>query len=212
MWPRIVDKCPEKYKDKLSPDLIERAVAFALFPRGGKEYCVPITKEVKKGFGLKVKGGKYYEESAIVEAIADIVDAAYLQVRETVGAGIKDHLTREMTSRMEDALYPQIDRAVDEEMDKVHLELEHKPEGQHPSITFGADFGSVVASEEKYVLECPDGHGNLEVLKAEADTYWSTRCSYFCNQCLKQLRIVGSTGGNVSGSFIAGYGKGEGNG
>ncbi len=127
MWPRIVDKCPDKYKDKLSPDLIERAVGFALFPRGGKEYCVPITKEVKKGFGLKVKGGKYYEENALLEAIADISDAVYLQVRETVGEEVKNHLMRKVVDRLEDALTPQIDRAVDDEMDKAHLELEHQP-------------------------------------------------------------------------------------
>ena len=123
-WREIVKKCPKAFKDKLSPDLIERSVGFALFMLGGKKYCVPITKEVKKGFGLKVRGGKFYEESAIIEAITDITHAVYLQTRETVGEEIKSQLMNEMTSRLEEALYPQVDRAVDKEISKLTIEHE----------------------------------------------------------------------------------------
>lgn len=96
--PEIVYKLPKGVE--LSPDQRERAIAYLKLGFYGDVFYVPITKEIKKLFGLKNVNGKfdipYKTQEYMAKTIRDIVESSYLQVRDNVCAGIESRLSQDL--------------------------------------------------------------------------------------------------------------------
>ena len=86
---------------ELSENLKEKALAYLRIRHYGLAYYIPITKEMKKQYHLKLQKGKiiptnWKEFDRLCVIIQTIVDSIYLQVRDVVCAGIESHLDSEL--------------------------------------------------------------------------------------------------------------------
>jgi hypothetical protein len=100
----------------------------------GHAFYLPVSKELKKIFGLERRGDKMIFPSRKVERqIEDIllfiIDATYLQIRDTVGAEISREITGIVTNKIENLLAPQLDKEITKRFDERSLpphERNHK--------------------------------------------------------------------------------------
>jgi len=124
---RFVREKPDNVE--LSDYLCEKAEGYVIFMLSGKEYCVPVTPEFKKAFGISRQGDHLvYKQGTslkVEKVIRDIGDALYLQMRDTVGREIKGDLSRQLTNFLEKKCYPAISGAVDSKLNERLL-----PEGE----------------------------------------------------------------------------------
>jgi hypothetical protein len=94
----IIYKLPKGIE--LSQHLREKAIAYFRVMLSGHYYYVPITKQMKKRFGMKQHKGKILYSSFSTIKFEDmlqiIIDSVYLQVRDVVCAGIEQSLDQEL--------------------------------------------------------------------------------------------------------------------
>ncbi len=96
----IVYKLPKGIE--LSDSLKFDAVCGAYFKvmHFGHSFYVPVTKEMKKIFGIKFVKGKIshasFDTFQANRLLHRIIDSVYLQVRDSVCAGIEQHLEQKM--------------------------------------------------------------------------------------------------------------------
>lgn len=96
----IVYKLPKGIE--LSDYLKGEAVLGAYFKvmHYGYSFYVPITKGMKKIFGMKILSGKFiyehFDSIRIGDLLRQIIDGVYLQIRDNVCVGIESHLEQEL--------------------------------------------------------------------------------------------------------------------
>ena len=123
------DVCPMP----ISPDLQSRALCFVPVRVLGVEYFVPITKEVKKSFGLKIhtlnnkielEFKTQPDEQRFLKIMWDIAHIMYLQVRDTVGHEIEEHLSDQLKTSLADTFQSLISNKVRKQIeDKLPKQL-----------------------------------------------------------------------------------------
>jgi hypothetical protein len=102
----------------LSPHNREKADGYLKVLLYGKTYYVPLTREMKRAFRIHRRGAgvsfdSFGMEMAFDDIVRTVIDATYLQVRDTVGAEIKEDVLRLVNDRMQAVLEPQIDKELD---------------------------------------------------------------------------------------------------
>jgi len=119
----VVFKLPKDVE--LSPDIRERAEAYFEIMNYGRYYYVPITKEVKKLFGLKRKGKEiifksFNQNRRIYKFLHDVISGIYLQIRDTVGSEIHQEISQQITGeiekRLDRPLWKEIERRFDKKL------------------------------------------------------------------------------------------------
>jgi hypothetical protein len=106
---------------ELSPHIRGRADFFFRFQLNGFSYYVPVSKELKNLFKLGIrKGGPIFDSfpaQVRCEALlGDIASCLYLQMRDTVGAEIKNGLHRDIEERFSSLFSKVISDKVDEQL------------------------------------------------------------------------------------------------
>lgn len=114
MLPKILYKIP---KDAMfSEDLKERSIACMMVMVSGNWHYVPITKELKKLLKIPSKKGKLiisWDMTNLLEYIfRDVINAVYLQVRDTVGEEIEATVLKAMHNRIDELIYPQLHKGL----------------------------------------------------------------------------------------------------
>ena len=102
----------------LSPHIRGRADFFVEVRHFGIAYYIPLSKELKRAFGVHVVKGQtildYSRRNRDLEAIlSDLVGSVFLQIRDTVGAGVKAELSRKMEESFSALFEKTISGAVD---------------------------------------------------------------------------------------------------
>jgi hypothetical protein len=92
----------------------------------GQPYYIPVTKELKKIFGLKKRGDKMIfasskDDMMIEEILRLVIDATYIQIRDTVGSEISQEITKIVTNKIANLLAPQLDREITKRFEKKFL-------------------------------------------------------------------------------------------
>jgi hypothetical protein len=110
----------------------------------GKPYYIPVTKEMKKIFGISIRkgevivNGSYYNGNRLNNFLQDLISVIYLQVRDTVAAGIHDDLSSQIKNSFEKmfekGLYTTIEKKLDQ---KMLTDDSTKKEENHWSTTTG---------------------------------------------------------------------------
>jgi hypothetical protein len=113
---------------KTSPDLKERADGFFRVQHFGITYYVPVTKEMKKLLKLKRKGDKIEFSTIdstymIDKMLRDIIAAVYIQLRDTVGAEIKEELMGELKGNINKMLNQKFNNVIEERMQDKEQKL-----------------------------------------------------------------------------------------
>ena len=117
---------------ELSPDIKKRTVFYCELFMCGVRYTIPITKEVKKVMGIKLKNGKpdmsFNWENKFENALRDIVGAIYLQVRDVVAEGITEELATDIKNRFENLVRPSLENTVESRITNkmIPLQIERK--------------------------------------------------------------------------------------
>jgi 8-oxo-dGTP pyrophosphatase MutT (NUDIX family) len=99
---------------RLSPDLKKRAKFFVVVMLFGVNYYIPVTKEMKRFFNIRIKDGKPYRTTSQagsydqVDFLRDLIASAYFQVRDTVGSAIHDNLKKLKVHQLEDKSEKQV--------------------------------------------------------------------------------------------------------
>ena len=98
---------------KLSDYQKEKGDGFVIFMLGGIDYCVPLTKEMKKQFGISRRKNKiifktWESEKAFRNILMEITTSVYHQVSERIGDNIEATLLTEITDNIENLLSPKI--------------------------------------------------------------------------------------------------------
>jgi len=118
----IVTKLPKEIE--LSPDIKERTEGYIEIRRFGLLYYVPITKEMKKEFGIKRIGKKFIfkswkSEHRIEKLLRDIISGVYLQIRDSVGAMIHQQISQELSEGFEKLFEKTIEGKINAKFQKL---------------------------------------------------------------------------------------------
>jgi len=95
----------------------------------GKSYYIPLTKDMKKIFGIKRKKGDIEIEFSIMDAdrlddmIRIIINAVYLQTRDTVGMEIREEMVKMVEDKLNNVLVPQIDSEIEKKFEDKEPKL-----------------------------------------------------------------------------------------
>lgn len=107
---------PKEYY--ISPDMKKRAKLFIIVSLLGDEYCVPITENMKRLFGIRIIKGKvkisWKDEKVLREFLQDVIGSVYFQVRDTVGQEVSENLSQEIQNGLEKIFKPRLDGMVKE--------------------------------------------------------------------------------------------------
>ena len=101
--------------------LKERAKhGFFVVKHFGVDYHIPISTDMKKLFGINIIAGKptfqsFNDEHRAEEFVRDLIHSVYLQIRDTVGSEIEQHLKQAMTESISNAFSDIISNKVDTE-------------------------------------------------------------------------------------------------
>jgi len=109
---------------ELSPYLKERSNGYLRVQHSGKSYYIPLTKEMKKVFKISRKKdtlmfGK--TETQFSDMVSVIIDAVYLQVRDTVGSEVKSSIMDEIKNRIDNLLAPKLGKEIDDRLNRKLL-------------------------------------------------------------------------------------------
>lgn len=110
---------------QLSDYIKEKADGYLVILKYGKHYYIPLTKEIKKLFKISRREGEIIfgkTEKRFDDVVMTIIDAVYLQVRDTVGGEIQSNIMEEVKSKIEDILAPKIGKEIDKRFDQKLLE------------------------------------------------------------------------------------------
>lgn len=106
----------------LSPYLKEKADGYLRVLHGGSRYYIPLTRGMKKLFGIRrQKENLIYSgdtQNQFNDMVMIIIDAIYLQIRDGVGSEIGANLLQEIHQRIDHVLAPQIGKEFDKQFDK----------------------------------------------------------------------------------------------
>jgi hypothetical protein len=102
----------------------DRAKFFAQIKYMGRNYYLPVTKEMKRFFGLSVKNGHMVcdRELPVDSFLRDLIASVYLQVRDTVGSEISAGLSRQITDGLASMFEKKLDKAVEDGLTQKLLE------------------------------------------------------------------------------------------
>ncbi len=120
----LKDKLPKD--TDLSPDIIERSIAFIVIQLHGLKYYVPLTLEFKRLFKVSKKGDRfifpsYKAEKRTEDFLRDFIQIMYLQVREEVGSGIHTQLSQELKQGFDNLFSNYIGNRIDHEFDQKQI-------------------------------------------------------------------------------------------
>lgn len=84
----------------------------------GVGYSVPVTKEMKRLFGMKRRGSEWLFGDQrtgmdFEKVMMDTIAAVYLQVRDVVGAGVREELSKQLENSMSEMFAPFAAKAVE---------------------------------------------------------------------------------------------------
>jgi len=109
-----VEKLPDDVK--LSPHIIGMSEGFVRVQFYGNDYYVPITKDLRKLLGIKIKNGllvlSYKKEKLLQDYFRHFIDAIYLQLRDTIGAQVYEDLSEEIKKSFEDVFVKSLDNSI----------------------------------------------------------------------------------------------------
>ena len=105
-------------------DQQDRAHGFVGILYSGHTYWLPITKEMKRLFGISLRAGnivfkKDDDKYDFEKAVREIVHAVYLQIRDTVGSEIEQALMTEIRDGFSQMLFKQVADRVDASLTKA---------------------------------------------------------------------------------------------
>jgi len=105
---------------EMSDYLCEKAEGYVIILSMGIKYCIAVTPDLKKVFGLSRDKDRLYckkgSELKVEKVIRSIMDSVYLQMRDTVGAQISSDLSDQLKDFMEEKLGPGFDALVSGKM------------------------------------------------------------------------------------------------
>jgi hypothetical protein len=112
----------------------ERAEGYIEISQLGLRYFVPVTKAMKRIFGITRRGDKliFSTDSSKRDAeefLRDIVGGLVSQVQKTVGDAVEESLSSQLTTFLKEKLEPGFESMVGREMSK-HLLPEGDSEGK----------------------------------------------------------------------------------
>ena len=118
---KIIYKLPKDVP--MSDHLQKKAVAYIEVLLYGIRYYIPITKRVIRYFHIKTSKSKlvmdYDQTMQLHDLCQEIINATYLQIRDTIGCEIK----RELNDKIEDGFSrlfsDKLDKIVDDSMIKM---------------------------------------------------------------------------------------------
>jgi hypothetical protein len=120
---------------ELSEDLREQAEGYMRFLSFGHSYWIPLTKKMKKAFGIYRRGSqldfKEMDEYDVADILQTILRALHLQVRDTVGAKIAGDLSAQLTGFLRARFDTAIRGAVDQRLTEKLLP---PAEGEEPNV------------------------------------------------------------------------------
>ena len=115
------NKLPENAKT--SDHLKGQAKYFLRIQYVGKYYYLPMTKEMRKIFGISIRKGEAVTDKShlyIEDLLRDIIASVYMQVRDTVAGGIHDALSTQIKDSFEkmfeEGLYKNITNKLDQKL------------------------------------------------------------------------------------------------
>jgi hypothetical protein len=114
-----------------SPYLMGQAKYFIQIQHQGLFYYLPVTKEMKRIFRLSIKDGKMIVPRSTTFDLDDflrgLIDSVYLQVRDTVAAGIHATLSREIQEGFTKVFSENLFKVVSDNLNTKLTEIEYKP-------------------------------------------------------------------------------------
>ena len=117
---------------KMSGYLCEKAEGYVIVLLTGHRFCIPVTPDFKKAFGLTRSRDELYckrgSELRVEKVIRSIIDSVYLQVRDTIGAGISANLSQQLNDFMEEKLGPGFDALVESQLNQKMLPKVEEPD------------------------------------------------------------------------------------
>ena len=116
---------------ELSAYLCEKAEGYLIFMLYGKDYCIPLSPEIKKVCGITRQGDrltfKKGDSLKFGKMLQQMADAVYLQVRDTVGREITRTLSGQLNEFLENKFEDAIGDVVTDKLTQGMLP-EHKEE------------------------------------------------------------------------------------
>lgn len=113
---------------KLSDQQKSQADGYIRVLSNGKGYYVPLTKEMKKLFGISRKKDTiefkdFNLQYKLDEMARVIIDAVYLQTRDTVGVEVREEMVRMVEDKLHNVLIPQIDDEIEKKFEAKEPKL-----------------------------------------------------------------------------------------
>lgn len=110
---------------QLSDYLCEKAEGYVVVMLYGKDYCIPLTPDIKKVCGISRQGDRLIfkkgDSLKFGKMLQSIVDAVYLQVRDTVGSEITKSLSGQLNEFLEDRFEGAIGNVVSDQLTRGML-------------------------------------------------------------------------------------------
>jgi hypothetical protein len=106
----------------ISEHLKSQAKYFARITFFGISYYIPVTKEMKKIFGISIiKGealikGSYFDGNRLDDFLRDLISVVYLQVRDTVGAEIRERLSDQIKDGLEKMFQQNLSQVIESKL------------------------------------------------------------------------------------------------
>ena len=117
----------------MSQHLKENAEFFIKVKMYGIDYYIPINRALKKSMGIKILKGEVVLPDGVkhhdfLDGFRNIIDGISLQVRDTVGNEVSDHLSRELQKGLAELFEKNLSREVFHRIDKGMKvkQIEHK--------------------------------------------------------------------------------------
>lgn len=121
-----------KKDHQLCTHLTDKAEGYIKVQLSGGWYWIPVTKDMKKFFGMTRNGnhitcGSWNRDKAFEHSMMDTAWAIYLQMRDVIGHEIKEELSRELQAGFARMFEKKIKVAVDAQIkDRMPKEIPYK--------------------------------------------------------------------------------------
>ena len=114
MFGDIVYDIPEG--TPISRDIRERSLAYMEIGLFGRKYYVPITKQVKKLFNLKMRQGRflinYDKQSDMQKMFQDSIRMVQMQIRHDVAGEAVDEIMQDIRNGFDKILRPKVEEMI----------------------------------------------------------------------------------------------------
>lgn len=119
---------------KVSIDMKQRAKFFGVIMLSGVNYYIPVTKEMKKLFNIRIRNGKLYHVNHGFDStdfVRDLIASVYFQTRDVVGDEIYSNLSSEITGEFRKFFSNGLSRVINKQLEnKTGQLLEDKSENK----------------------------------------------------------------------------------